>query len=246
VSGRALASKVPQTNIRAQSRQPTGSWGVTQQETGIHRQRGWPRLVKVAVDRTIAASALVATAPLMGLVSAGVWLTMGRPILFRQERPGRGGRPFTLVKFRTMRVTEAHNEAGSDELRLTRFGHLLRSLSLDEIPQFINVLKGDMSLVGPRPLLTRYLERYTPEQARRHDVLPGITGLAQINGRNATTWEERLRWDVHYVDTWSLGLDARILLATVSRVLRRSGISSAEAVTMPEFLGDGKRPANPG
>lgn len=217
---------------------------MTQQESGIHRQRGWRRLVKVTIDRAVAGSALAATAPLMGLVSAGVWLTMGRPILFRQDRPGLGGRPFTLVKFRTMRVTDASNEAGSDQLRLTRFGRLLRSLSLDEIPQLVNVLKGDMSLVGPRPLLTRYLERYTPEQARRHEVLPGITGLAQINGRNATTWEDRLRWDVHYVDNWSLGLDARILLATVSRVLRRSGIASADAATMPEFLGSGGGPAN--
>ncbi len=169
---------------------------------------------------------------------------MGRPILFVQERPGRYARPFRLLKFRTMRAPAPGEEAtaAADGARLTPLGRFLRSASLDELPQMVNVLKGDMSLVGPRPLLTRYLERYTPEQARRHDVLPGVTGLAQINGRNATTWDDRLRRDVEYVDTWSLSLDARILWTTLWRVVRREGIANREAPTMTEFWGSGGKP----
>lgn len=206
------------------------------------RQRGWRRLVKRTVDSGVAAAVLVGGAPVLGAVAAGVWLSMGRPVLFTQERPGLGGRPFRLMKFRTMRPAQPGEGTASDGARLTRFGRLLRSLSLDELPQMVNVLKGDMSLVGPRPLLVQYLQRYTPEQARRHDVLPGVTGLAQINGRNATTWEERLRRDVEYVDTWSLSLDARILLTTLWRVVRRDGIANAEAPTMPEFQGTRNQP----
>lgn len=201
------------------------------------RQRGWRRLVKRAIDTSVAATVLVGGAPLLGAVAVGVWCSMGRPVLFTQDRPGLGGRPFRLVKFRTMRAAAPGEGVASDGARLTPFGRLLRSLSLDELPQMVNVLKGDMSLVGPRPLLTQYLDRYTAEQARRHDVLPGITGLAQINGRNATTWEDRLRHDIAYVDAWSLSLDARILWTTLWRVVKREGVANANAATMPEFQG---------
>ena len=207
------------------------------QQAAESRQNGWRFGLKCLFDRSIAAAALGLSAPVMGLVAAGIWATMGRPILFVQERPGRGGRPFWLIKFRTMRLDGAALGPRADGERLTRYGRFLRSLSLDELPQLFNVLKGDMSLVGPRPLLMQYLERYTPEQARRHDVMPGMTGWAQVNGRNDTTWEDRLRLDVEYVDTWSLALDARILLMTISRVLQRSGVSNTASATMPEFFG---------
>jgi lipopolysaccharide/colanic/teichoic acid biosynthesis glycosyltransferase len=203
------------------------------------RQQGWRRLVKRTVDCGVAAATLLGTAPVLAAVAASVRLTMGRPVLFTQERPGLRGQPFRVFKFRTMRAAGPGEGVASDGARLTPLGRFLRSTSLDELPQLMNVLKGDMSLVGPRPLLTQYLGRYSPEQARRHDVLPGLTGLAQIHGRNATSWEDRLRWDVEYVDTWSLALDARIVLATLAHVLKRDGISNREAATMPEFQGAG-------
>lgn len=159
-------------------------------------------------------------------------------MLFRQMRPGLHGEPFTLYKFRTM--TDARDADGNllpDAQRLTRFGRFLRSTSLDELPELWNVLKGDMSLVGPRPLLMQYLERYTPEQKRRHEVRPGITGWAQVNGRNAITWEEKFALDVWYVDNQSLWLDLRILMLTVWKVLRREAISQAGNATMTEFMG---------
>ncbi len=162
----------------------------------------------------------------------------GRP-LFLQRRPGLNGVPFELVKFRTM--NDDRGEDGQllpDEERLTRFGRFLRSTSLDELPELWNVLKGEMSLVGPRPLLTRYLERYTPEQARRHEMKPGITGWAQVNGRNAISWEEKFRLDVSYVDNWSLWLDFRILFLTIGKTVRREGISAESHATMPEFMGE--------
>ncbi len=188
--------------------------------------------LKRAVDVVGAAAALVVAAVPMALIAVAVRVTMGSPVLFRQRRPGLHGHPFTLVKFRTM----AHGP-GDDAARLTRLGSLLRRTSLDELPELVNVLRGDMSLVGPRPLLPAYLDRYSPEQARRHTVKPGITGLAQVEGRNALDWEERFRLDVRYVDTWSLVLDARILAKTVRSVLRREGISADGHVTMPEFTG---------
>jgi lipopolysaccharide/colanic/teichoic acid biosynthesis glycosyltransferase len=162
---------------------------------------------------------------------------LGRPVLFRQRRPGLYEKPFTIVKFRTMR--EANPKVGliTDADRLTPFGSALRSTSLDELPTLWNVLRGDMSLVGPRPLLMEYLPRYTPEQARRHDVRPGITGLAQVSGRNAIDWEERLRADVDYVERRSISLDFAILARTILSVLRREGISAVGEVTMPEFPG---------
>ena len=194
--------------------------------------------VKRAVDILGAAIGLIVFGLPMVLIAMAVYATMGRPVLFRQLRAGLHGRPFWLYKFRTM--THARDPGGRllpDGQRLTRLGRWLRTTSLDELPELWNVLKGDMSLVGPRPLLTEYLERYTPEQARRHEVKPGITGWAQVNGRNALTWEEKFRLDVWYVDNWNLWLDLKILLRTVLKVLRREGISAEGHATMPEFQG---------
>lgn len=174
---------------------------------------------------------LVAVLP-MAIIAVVIRLRMGSPVLFRQERPGLGGRPFTLIKFRTMRAG-----AGDDDVRLTRLGRLLRTTSLDELPELWNVLVGDMSLVGPRPLLVEYLPRYSPRQARRHEVRPGLTGLAQVEGRNLVAWEERFELDVRYVDTRSLALDLRIIARTVSAVLRREGISGEGEATMAPFQG---------
>jgi lipopolysaccharide/colanic/teichoic acid biosynthesis glycosyltransferase len=166
---------------------------------------------------------------------------MRRPILFRQQRPGRFARPFILLKFRTM--TDSRTASGKllpDADRLTHIGRLLRATSLDELPQLWNVLRGDMSLVGPRPLLMEYLPRYTPEQLRRHDVLPGITGWAQINGRNAIDWGEKFALDLWYVDHWSLLIDFKIIVQTLCRVILRNDISSKNHATMREFLGSGR------
>jgi len=176
--------------------------------------------------------------PLLGLVALLVRTRLGRPILFRQVRPGLGGRPFELLKFRTM--TEARDAKGNylpNEHRLTAFGSWLRSSSLDELPELLNVLRGDMSLVGPRPLLMQYLARYTREQARRHELKPGITGWAQVNGRNAITWEGKFRMDVWYVDYWSLWLDVKILWMTLWSVLGREGIDKPGHVGQEEFMG---------
>ena len=183
-------------------------------------------------DLALLAVTAVLWLPLLLLLAGVVWLGMGWPVLFRQTRAGRLGRPFALLKFRTMRPGE-----GSDEERLTPFGRRLRAASLDELPQLLNVLRGDMALVGPRPLPVRYLPRYTPEQARRHGVRPGLTGWAQVNGRNAVSWTERFRLDVWYIEHQSLWLDLRILGLTVLKVLRREGIAGAGEATMGEFLG---------
>jgi lipopolysaccharide/colanic/teichoic acid biosynthesis glycosyltransferase len=170
-----------------------------------------------------------------------VWISMGRQILFRQIRPGRSARPFTLLKFRTMsNKTDRTGKVLPDAKRLTRLGSFMRSTSLDELPQLWNVLRGELSLVGPRPLLMDYLPRYSPEQARRHEVMPGITGWAQVNGRNALTWEEKFALDVWYVDHWSIGLDFKILFMTLLKVVRRDGISQAGHATMTEFRGADK------
>ncbi|MCS7305983.1 MAG: sugar transferase [Thermoguttaceae bacterium] len=188
------------------------------------------------MDLVGAAVLLVLLAPLMGVIAVVIWVTMGRPILFRQQRPGLYGRPFLIYKFRTM--TMEQDKEGNllpDSERLTRFGRWLRSTSLDELPELWNVLKGQMSLVGPRPLLMEYLDYYTPEQARRHEVKPGITGWAQIHGRNALSWEEKFQLDLWYVDNWSLWLDVKILLATVWKVFKQEGISAQGHVTMPKF-----------
>lgn len=195
-------------------------------------------MLKRAIDITGALAGLVCLAPIIALAALAVWISMGRPIFFRQSRPGLDEQPFTMIKFRTMANT--HDVSGKllcDAERLTRTGRLLRSTSLDELPELWNVLVGDMSLVGPRPLLTAYLGRYSPEQARRHHVKPGVTGWAQINGRNAISWDEKFRLDVWYVDHQSTWLDLQILARTVLQVLRRDGINSADAATMPEFVG---------
>jgi lipopolysaccharide/colanic/teichoic acid biosynthesis glycosyltransferase len=204
------------------------------------RQRGWRLIVKRSFDHAAALVGLIVLCPVLAAVALVVRATMGAPVLFRQVRPGLGGRPFRVAKFRTM--LDRRDREGRplpDAERLTRFGLFLRSSSLDELPQLWSVLRGDLSLVGPRPLLTQYLERYTPAQARRHEVLPGITGWAQVNGRNSLSWEEKFALDIWYVDNWSLALDAKILLMTLRRVVRREGISQAGHATMTEFMGDG-------
>jgi sugar transferase EpsL len=176
--------------------------------------------------------------PFLLLIALAVRLSMGSPILFRQKRPGLRGEPFEVYKFRTMRnVRDEKGQLLPDAERLTALGPFLRSLSLDELPEIWNVLRGEMSLVGPRPLLMQYLERYSSEQARRHEVLPGITGWAQINGRNALTWEDKFRLDVWYVDNWSIWLDLKILLITLWKVIKREGISQEGHATAEEFMG---------
>ena len=196
------------------------------------------RIGKRVMDLALAVPTLIVLTPL-GLALAGlIRLKLGGPVFFRQQRPGRDGRPFELIKFRTMSPGRgADGERLPDEERLTPFGNRLRRLSLDELPTLWNVARGDMSLVGPRPLLVRYLERYTPEQRRRHDVLPGVTGWAQINGRNAITWEEKFEHDVWYVENMSLRTDLAILFRTVAQVLGKRGISAEGHATMPEFMG---------
>ncbi len=190
------------------------------------------------LDLILVIPALILLAPVLATVALLVWLKMGSPVIFRQQRPGLHGRPFMMYKFRTM--TNARDAEGNllpNEQRLTRFGKFLRSTSLDELPELINVLRGEMSLVGPRPLLMSYLERYTPEQMRRHEAKPGITGWAQINGRNAVTWDERFKNDVWYVDNLSLWLDLMIILVTIEKVWQREGISQPGRATMEEFRG---------
>lgn len=189
-------------------------------------------------DLAIAAIAFAILWPIVLLVAMVILILMGRPVFFKQMRPGLNGRPFIMYKFRTMAVPASSSANDSrDDLRMTRLGALLRSLSLDELPELWNVLKGDMSIVGPRPLLMEYLPLYTREQARRHDVRPGITGWAQVNGRNAIGWEDRFKLDVWYVDHQNLWLDARILWLTLCKVIMRDGISAEGNVTMPKFTG---------
>jgi lipopolysaccharide/colanic/teichoic acid biosynthesis glycosyltransferase len=195
--------------------------------------------VKRAFDLIVAAGGLLLLSPLIAGTAMAVRLALGRPILFAQIRPGIGGKPFKLLKFRTM--VDAVDEEGrvlSDAERLTRFGRFLRAASFDELPGLWNVVKGEMSLVGPRPLLVQYLDRYTPEQARRHEVRPGLTGWAQVNGRNSLSWKQKLEMDVWYVDNRSFSLDLKILLMTVREVLMRRGISAEGSATMPEFTGE--------
>ena len=188
---------------------------------------------KRMLDLAGASIALAVFWPVMIVTALTIRLTMGKPIVFRQIRPGRYERPFTLFKFRTM--IEGEVDPSTDVARLTRLGIALRRFSLDELPQLWNVLKGEMSLVGPRPLLMEYLTYYTPEQARRHLMKPGITGLAQIKGRNTIAWEEKFLWDVWYVDHWSFSLDLKILLSTALKVIRREGISQQGHATIEKF-----------
>jgi lipopolysaccharide/colanic/teichoic acid biosynthesis glycosyltransferase len=202
------------------------------------RQSGFPALLKSAFDRTFAAAGLLVTLVPMVLMALYIRVSMGSPVFFRQVRAGRNGRLFTLWKFRTMREErDASGEPLSDGRRLTRLGRMLRSTSIDELPQFWNVLRGDLSMVGPRPLLPGYLPLYSEEQNRRHDVMPGITGWAQVNGRNTLDWERKFALDVWYVDHWSLLLDLRILAKTVACVVFRYGISYKGDATMPFFTG---------
>lgn len=198
---------------------------------------GVPRSKRL-LDLALTLPGLVLISPLLLLVALLVALSHGWPILFRQRRPGLRGQPFTIYKFRTMRDRrDAKGNLLPDEERLTAVGRVLRTLSLDELPELFNVVRGEMSLVGPRPLLMQYLERYSKIQARRHDVLPGITGWAQIHGRNAVTWSQKFELDLWYVDHWSLWLDLRILATTLWKVLTREGISRPGHATAPEFMG---------
>jgi sugar transferase EpsL len=208
--------------------------GVVPHMPSTFYQRRGKRLLDLAIALPVA----VAAAPVVAVVAVATAATIGRPVLFRQTRPGLGGRPFDIAKFRTM--TNERDASGAllpDEQRLTSVGRMVRGLSLDELPQLWNVLRGDMSLVGPRPLLVRYLDRYTPEQARRHEVPPGITGWSQVNGRNALSWEQKFALDVWYVDHAGLALDLKILALTANKVLRRDGVAAAGHATMPEFMG---------
>ena len=195
-------------------------------------------MIKRVFDILMSAGLLILLAPVIALLAIMVLAQMGRPVLFRQERPGLHGRPFAMIKFRTMR--NAVDEKGmplSDAERLTGFGRFLRASSLDELPELFNVLKGDMSLVGPRPLLMEYLPLYSPGQARRHEVRPGMTGLAQINGRNALSWEQKFEYDVEYVDHHRLVLDAKILFKTIAVIVTARGINRSDDVTMAPFEG---------
>ena len=198
----------------------------------------YDKLIKRAADFLLSLFALAVLALPLAVLALLVRTRLGNPVLFKQERPGKNGEIFTLYKFRTM--TDERDEKGEllpDEIRLTKFGRLLRSLSLDELPELYNILKGDMSFVGPRPLLVRYLPLYNERQAMRHNVRPGLTGLAQVNGRNLLTWEEKFEWDVKYVENISPWLDIKILFKTVLNVLKREGISSETSATMEEFKG---------
>jgi len=194
--------------------------------------------VKRLMDVVVSGSLLLVFFPLVLLIALAIYLNSGSPVLFRQTRPGYRGRPFTLLKLRTMNAARnAHGLLLSDAERMTRFGSILRSMSLDELPQFWNVLRGDMSLVGPRPLLLQYLDRYTPTQARRHEMKPGMTGWAQVNGRNNIAWADKFALDIWYIDHWNLFVDIRILLRTLMQVVKRNDISLRGRATVPEFSG---------
>ena len=198
----------------------------------------YEKYIKRFLDIVLSALALIVLSPVLGITALLVKAKLGSPVVFSQERPGKNEKVFKLRKFRSM--TDERDENGEllpDEIRLTKFGKLLRSLSLDELPELLNILKGDMSIVGPRPLLVRYLPRYNERQKHRHDVRPGLTGYAQANGRNALSWEEKFEMDVYYVENISFWLDVKIIFQTVKAVLCRSGISSATSATMEEFMG---------
>ncbi|MFN6565350.1 MAG: sugar transferase [Nostoc sp. ChiSLP01] len=200
----------------------------------------YSRVIKFILDKVVAAIALIFLSPLLVGVAIAIYLRMGSPVIFIQPRPGKNARIFNFYKFRTMtNECDAQGNLLADEKRLTAFGKFLRQTSLDELPQLWNVLKGDMSFVGPRPLLVKYLDRYTPQQARRHDVKPGITGWAQVNGRRTLDrfWDKKFELDVWYIERWSLWLDLKILLMTISQVIQRKSISQEGHVTSEEFTG---------
>jgi sugar transferase EpsL len=207
-----------------------------EEESGEYRLTPTRLLTKRILDLLISAIVLIVFAPMMLATAAAIRMTMGKPVLYRQQRPGYKGHIFTLYKFRTLTYSRGtQGNLLSDAERLTNLGKFLRSYSIDELPELLNVLKGNLSLVGPRPLLVEYLPRYSSAQMRRHDVLPGITGWAQINGRNALSWEDKFKMDLWYVDNHSLWLDIKILLITLYRVLKREGITQIGQATMEEF-----------
>lgn len=218
------------------------------EEAGRHVPYGvYETCFKRPLDYAAALLALLFLSPVLGVVALLVRIRLGSPVIFTQERPGKDGKVFQLYKFRTM--TDEKDENGEllpDEMRLTEFGKKLRGTSLDELPELVNVLKGEMSLVGPRPLLVEYLPRYNKRQARRHEVRPGLTGLAQVKGRNAITWEEKFEWDVRYVEKVSFAGDMKIILDTVGAVLKREGINSETSATMEEFMGSWHCPQGKG
>jgi lipopolysaccharide/colanic/teichoic acid biosynthesis glycosyltransferase len=197
---------------------------------------------KRAIDLVVAVPLFILSLPLQALGAAAIRVLMGPPVLFRQQRPGLDGSPFTMVKLRTMHEVDSALDRVTDSQRLTRLGSFLRKTSIDELPTLWNVVRGDMSMVGPRPLLMEYLATYTPEQARRHNVKPGLTGLAQVNGRNEQSWEDRFALDLAYVRTQTVRLDLRILVTTVLCVLQRRGISSPGQATMPVYRPNPKGP----
>lgn len=202
----------------------------------------YKKYLKRVMDFVLSLMAIIVLSPILLVVAILVRTKLGRPVLFKQERPGKDEKIFKLYKFRTM--TDEKDESGnllSDEVRLTKIGKMLRSTSLDELPELFNILKGDMSIIGPRPLLVRYLPRYNAEQKRRHEVRPGLSGLAQVNGRNAISWEEKFKYDVEYVDNVTFLGDWKIIFRTVWNVLKRDGISSETSVTMEEFMGSETR-----
>ena len=205
----------------------------------MHRKKGiYEKYIKRPQDLILSLLALTVLSPILLITALIVKIKLGTPVIFKQERPGINGKIFKLYKFRTMsNATDEQGNLLSDEERLGKFGKLLRSTSLDELPSLINIIKGDMSIVGPRPLLVRYLERYNDRQARRHEVRPGFTGYAQVNGRNAITWEEKFDYDVEYVDNITFMGDWKIIFKTVLTVIKRDGINSATSATMEEFMG---------
>lgn len=207
---------------------------------GLHKKKGiYERFLKRPMDFILSAFAIIFLSPILLIVSYFIRVKLGSPILFKQKRPGLNEKIFTMYKFRTM--TDEKDENGQllpDNIRLTKFGRLLRSTSLDELPELINIIKGDMSIVGPRPLLIQYLPLYNTHQKKRHDVRPGLTGLAQINGRNSISWDDRFYYDVKYVNNLTFAMDLRIILATIRKVVRKEGISSNTSVTMEAFHGN--------
>jgi sugar transferase EpsL len=209
----------------------------------VSRCKPYNKRIKRILDIALAVPSVIILFPLLMLIGFMVLMRIGSPMLFRQVRPGQHGKPFVIYKFRTM----TNDRDGDENLlpdgeRLTRLGWFLRKSSMDELPELFNVLKGDMSIVGPRPLLMEYLDRYTPEQARRHEVKPGITGWAQVNGRNAITWEQKFKYDVWYVDNQSLRLDLKIIALTIWKILKREGISQPGQATAEEFKGINQKP----
>lgn len=214
---------------------------ITEEKKHGHKQGIYEKYIKRPQDFCCAFIALIVLNPVLAVTALLVKIKLGSPVIFAQDRPGLNGKIFKMYKFRTM--TDERDENGEllpDEKRLTPFGKMLRSTSLDELPELINILKGDLSVVGPRALLVRYLPRYNEEQARRHEVRPGLTGLAQVHGRNAISWDEKFKWDVKYVDNVSFLGDWKIIFETVKVVLKRDGINSETSVTMEEFMGNEK------